>query len=69
MTEKTAAKATTETSAANVTLDNFCLALSVRDKRPHMIGSFHHSQRVAEKPFDTQANYQARYDAFVNQPA
>jgi hypothetical protein len=59
----------TDTTDVNVTLDNFCVALSARDKRPHMVGAFHHSQRVANKVFDTSANYQARYDAFVIQPA
>lgn len=58
-----------EEDTANVTLDNFCVSLSTRDKRPHLIGAFHYSQRVAGQVFDTTANYQASYDAFVNLPA
>lgn len=57
------------TSSSVVTLDNFCVELSARDKRPHMIGAFHHSQRVAKILFDTPASYQTRYGNFVNQPA
>lgn len=56
--------------ASNVALDNFCVALSAREKRSHhMIGAFHHSQRVAKNLFDSAANYQSLYDKFVNQPA
>lgn len=76
MTETTVAVAksavavdATPSVAVNVTLDNFCVALSARDHRPHMIGAFHHAQRVAKKVFDTPANYQARYDEFGNLPA
>jgi hypothetical protein len=56
-------------TVANVTLDKFCVVLSTREKRPHMIGAFHHSQRVAKKLIDTPANYQAAFDAFVKAPA
>jgi hypothetical protein len=54
----------------NVTLDGFCVALSAREKRSHhMIGAFHHSQRLAKNLFDSAANYQSLYDKFCNQPA
>lgn len=69
MTDITVPAAKSAPTAVNVTLDNFCVGLSARKERSHMIGAFHHSQRVAKKPFDTAANYQAAYDKFVNQPA
>jgi hypothetical protein len=49
-----------DSSVANVTLENFCVALSARDKRPHMVGAFYTSQVVAKSLFDTPANYQSR---------
>lgn len=73
MTETTPVSAQKPAPAAAsslVTLDAFCVALSAREKRSHhMIGAFHHSQRVAKALFDTAANYQTRYDNFCNQPA
>lgn len=59
----------TDTSAPKVTLENFCVALSARDNRPHMVGAFYTSQVVAKNLFDAPATYQARYDEFVNLPA
>lgn len=73
MTETTpvpAQKPAPAAASSNVTLDAFCVSLSARDKhRHHMIGSFHHSQRVAKNFIDSASNYQALYDKFVNQPA
>lgn len=59
----------TDSSTPNVTLDNFCLSLSTRDRRVELIGAFHHSQKLSGQTFDTPANYQERYDDFANQPA
>lgn len=59
----------TTDSTPNVTLDNFCIALSARDRRVELIGAFHFDQRAAQQLFDTPANYQKRFDAFATQPA
>jgi hypothetical protein len=69
MKESTDAVVITDSPAVNVTLENFCVSLSARDNRPHMVGAFYTSQVVAKSLFDTPESYQSRYDAFVNQPA
>ncbi len=48
------------------TLDEFCVRLSLKDKRVHMIGAFHHSERRAGHARDTGSNFEARYVAFCN---
>lgn len=52
-----------------VTLDEFCTRLSTADKRVELIGAFHSVEKAARRHRDTEANYQARFDAFINQPA
>lgn len=60
------------TAAAPVTfplsLQEFCVRLSQTDRRVELIGGFEHSERVAGRHRDTEANYAKRYDEFVTQP-
>lgn len=64
-----------DTSAAPVAqaevrmnLDGFCARLSETVKRPELIGSFHHSEKVNGNLVGTASEFQRRYDAFVNKP-
>lgn len=52
-----------------LTLDEFCKQLSVNDKRVALIGGFHATEKKTGRVKDTAAAYQARYDAFIKQPA
>ena len=52
-----------------LSLDEFCQRLSATDNRVELIGAFHHFEKVAKRMQDTSANYSARFEAFVNQPA
>jgi len=54
--------------ADELTLTEFCTRLSARDRRVELIGGFHASQRAAERHKDTEAAYQAAFDAFATQP-
>ena len=50
-------------------LQEFCLQLSQVDKRVELIGGFHHTEKAAARLKDTSTAYQARYAAFLTQPA
>ena len=63
------AKATPEVTSEPLSLTEFCIRLSVKDKRVELVGGFEHSERVAGRLKDTAENYAARYDKFLNQPA
>lgn len=52
-----------------VSLMEFCLRLSSRDRRVEMIAGFEHVEKAAGRLADAEAAYAARFDAFVNQPA
>ncbi|BCP56314.1 hypothetical protein K32_49310 [Kaistia sp. 32K] len=54
---------------STITLNEFCLRLSTRVKRVELIGAFEHAERAADKANDTEAAYQARFDAFIKKPA
>ncbi len=51
-----------------LTLTEFCARLSETVKRPELIGSFHHSEKVNGNLVGTASEFQSRYDAFVNKP-
>lgn len=53
---------------SEVTLHEFCVRLSVTDRRPELIGGFEFTERVAGRVKDTEAAFQSRYDAFVIKP-
>lgn len=52
-----------------LTLTEFCIRLSSRVKRVELIGAFEHCEKAAGKARDTEAAFQARFDAFINKPA
>lgn len=49
-------------------LNEFCSRLSKTVKRPELIGAFEHSERIAGRLEDTEAEFQARYSSFCNKP-
>ncbi|ATI15631.1 hypothetical protein [Bordetella phage vB_BbrM_PHB04] len=51
-----------------LTLNEFCLRLSTRDKRVELIGAFNFVEKQAGRFKDAESNYQARFEAFVNKP-
>ena len=58
-----------QVAATQLTLNEFCLRLSQRERRVTLIGGFEAVERKALRTKDTEAQYQSRYDAFINQPA
>lgn len=66
---ETVVKAATKEVSVPLSLNEFCIRLSTKDKRVEMIGGFEHSERVAGRLSDTAENYAARYAKFLNQPA
>lgn len=66
---ETVAVATPEPVSEPLSLNEFCIRLSTKDKRVELIGGFEHSERVAGRLSDTAENYTARYAQFLNQPA
>lgn len=69
--EKEDSPAVQESPAADyeLTLDEFCIRLSARDKRVEMIGGFNHAEKQAGRIKDREAAFSERYAAFQNQPA
>lgn len=47
---------------------DFCTRLSETVSRPELIGAFAHVEQKAQRVSDTEANYRARFDAFINKP-
>ena len=52
-----------------ITLDQFAIELSRRDKRVELLNAFVFAERRAKHFKDTKKNYLARFDAFADQPA
>ncbi len=69
MAKETVAPVVAEPSEFPLTLDEFCSRLSVTDKRVELIGAFHFTEKVAGRNKDLESAYQARFTAFINQPA
>ena len=51
-----------------LTLTEFCIRLSERDRRVALIGGFEFEEKNAGRSRDTEANYLARFEAFINKP-
>lgn len=51
-----------------LTLQEFCIRLSVDDRRVELIGAFESDERRARRLKDTAEAYAARYQAFINKP-
>lgn len=52
-----------------LTLEEFCIRLSVTDSRVELIGGFENQERLAGRVKDTESNFAGRFQAFINQPA
>lgn len=52
-----------------LSLDEFCARLSQTDRRVEMIGAFNAAEKAAGRVKDTEQAFNARYVAFINQPA
>lgn len=52
-----------------LSLNEFCIRLSTKDKRVGLIGAFEHTERIAGRMSDTAQNFADRYAKFINQPA
>lgn len=55
-------------NAYDLSIDEFCSRLSQKDKRVELIGAFHHVEVAAGRAKGSEADYQARFEQFVNQP-
>ena len=53
----------------DMTLDEFCARTSNTDKRVELLGAFHAVERAAGRIKGFEADFEARYAAFANQPA
>ena len=52
-----------------LTLQEFCMRISITDKRVELIGGFEHSERSAGNANDTETAYRSRFISFANRPA
>ena len=66
--EDTKADKSAEAVTQKLVLDEFCARLSETVKSPELIGAFHHSERASGVTADTEAEFKARYDNFINKP-
>lgn len=66
--EAPAEQAATE-QAAVLTLNEFCIRLSAKDKRVELIGAFEFTERQAKRLKATEKEFSERYQAFLKQPA
>lgn len=51
-----------------LTLTEFCTRLSKSVRRPELIAAFESVEKRAGRVKDTEANFRARFDTFVNTP-
>jgi hypothetical protein len=65
-TETTAAASTT--TSPQITLRQFALETSARDKRIALLHGFVFEEQVARRFKDYEANYAARFEAFATKP-
>lgn len=55
-------------AAPLLSLTDFCTRLSETVKRPELIGAFEFTERRAKRIKATEAEFRARFDAFINAP-
>lgn len=67
-TPETDAKVTAP-QAIPMSLTEFCIKQSKSDRRVELLSGFEFTERSEGRLGDTEANYAARYAAFMNQPA
>lgn len=65
------AKATlsTEEKPSEVTLDEFCTRLSMKDKRVELIGGYHADEKRNGSVKDSEENFKKRFELFIKRPA
>jgi len=51
-----------------ITLDEFCMRLSMADKRVELIGGFHYTETAAGRIKDAESEFQSRFTAFATKP-
>lgn len=51
-----------------LSLDEFCVRLSVTEKRPEAIAGFHYTENAAGRVKGTQDEYASRFREFLNKP-
>jgi hypothetical protein len=51
-----------------LTLTEFCIRLSSRDRRVALIGGFNYTETQTGVIKDLESKFQARFDAFANKP-
>lgn len=66
---ETVAEATPVAAGVPLSLNEFCIRLSAKDKRVELIGGFEYVERVAGRLSDTAEQYEQRFTEFLNQPA
>ncbi len=52
-----------------LSLEEFCKRLSTQDPRVELISGFELDERIAGRLKDTESEFTARYQAFINRPA
>lgn len=57
-----------EDSEQELTVDEFCRRLSISDRRVELLGAFHFDEKRNGRVKDTETNFRARFDEFVNKP-
>lgn len=62
-------KKTAAAPVGQVTLNEFCIRLSKKEKRVELIGGFEFEERNAKRLKDTEENYSARFQDFIKKPA
>ena len=53
-----------QAGAIPLTLEEFCIRLSAKDKRVELIGAFHFVEKQAGIVKDFEASFQTRFDTF-----
>lgn len=67
--DKQEAPAKAADTQAVISLQDFCMRLSERERRVTLIGGFEATEIKAGNLHDTAGAYQARFTAFINRPA
>lgn len=69
MTSKTKASAESADATTEVTIVEFCTALSMRDSRVELVGAFATIESRKGRLKDSEAAYQSRFEAFTKKTA
>lgn len=67
-TDTNTVEQTEDVSIPDVTLEEFCVRKSMVDRRVELLGGFHYVEKQAGRFKDAESNYEARFEAYANQP-